>query len=577
MRQPSTALVMRALAVPGLFAGIALAQTATPTARIEGSVTDLAGRGVAQAQVRLVRTADETVVAELTTDGSGAFLWPRAPRAEYSVRASAPGHVAMTTAPTWNAVRTLGLCRLRLPDARTIGGRVRDERGQPLRARVKVYDRTLETTQDEPETTSDADGAFTLTGAPLGPLRLVAHAPAHGVQILDLPLGDDAAQDVVLRRDAGVTLVLQLAGAPANELAGGVCYFFAYDDTGLVALPDGVRRGHADADGRWIVHGLPSSLRYKSFGAFVPGFTPLVADHQAAPPFAEGRIERTLTLSRAAEIELRGQVLDEQGRPLANAPLSLETAEGHRHLTTDGDGRWQTTAREMFGGYWPLRAEPDGWVLDPRPEDRPRLPFRATFRILRSDRDLVLTARPATCIRGQAVTSGGAPAAGALVELVPSQPEANGVVVASALTDAAGNFAFAGEHEAALEHLRVQVRLQDEVGAVDVAPAGERPGDDRVLRVPSLRLQPSVLWTGTLRDAGADGAPLGGAIVVLERRDGDWCSFATEVCARDGSFRFEARRFGEWRVVARLDTRAIASAPVTADGSAITFPLRMPR
>ena len=556
-----------------LFAPLLPAQAAPPTARIDGVVVDLAGNGIVPARVQLVRTTDDTILATTATDGSGAFLLPRVPAERCEVRASADGHVRMRALPTWNAAHSAACCRLQLPDARTLRGRVVDDTGKPLRAAIRAYDSTLETDQDEPEATSDANGDYVLTGVPLGPLRIVVHAEGHALQLLSLPLGGDAAQDVVMQRQEGVTLVVQLTGVPKESLPQAICYFFAYDNGYMALLPDNVRRGHLDAEGRWVVRGLPASLEYRSFGAWVPGMRPVSIEDRAKAPFADNRIERTLAMQPAAEFRLHGVLRDDHDKPMASVPLVIETGDRDARCTTTADGSWSVTVSETLGDFWPLRIDDDRFVVGPRLEDANSPHYRNRHRLLRSDVPATLVALPAASLTGTVTTPGGAPAAGAMVDLLLADPGDYSGVLASVMVGSDGSFTFAREHPDVVGNLRLVARRHDDESTVELSTTAAQ-GAGGILRLPPLVLRPAPRWSGTLRDAG--GQPLGGAVVRLEqqRARGDWSVAYTQVCARAGRFRFAAPSNGQWRVLAGLADGDVESEPLTADGSAHTFDLR---
>lgn len=559
-----------------LIAAALPAQTAAPTARIDGVVVDLAGNAIAPARVQLVRTTDDKVLATTTTDGSGAFVLPRVPADRCVVRASADGHVTMVATPTWNAAHTAGCCRLRLPDARTLRGRIVDDTGKPVRACIRAYDSTLESDQDQPEITSDANGSYVLAGVPLGPLSVVVHAEGHALQLLSVPLGGDATQDVVMPHQTGVTLVVQLTGVPKESLPQAFCYFFAYDNGYMALLPDSVRRGHPDADGRWIVRGLPSRLEYRSFGAWAPDMRPVSIAQTAKAPFADDRIERTFAMQPAAELRLHGTLRDSHGKPMAGVPLVIDTGDRDVRCTTTADGSWQAMVPDSLGDFWPLTIDDDRFVVEPRAEDASAPPYRNRYRVLRSDVAVALVAIPAAQLTGTVTTPNGAPATGAMVDLMLADAGDFRGVLASVMVGNDGSFVFAREHPAVLGTLRLVARRHDDEAAVDV-PATATPGVGGVLRLPPLQLHPAPRWSGTLSDA--DGRPLGGAIVqlALQQPGGDWSVVHSEVCDRAGRFRFAAPKSGEWRVLAGLVGGDAESASTTADGSAHTFELRASR
>lgn len=162
---------------------------------LRGRVVGPSGEGVPAARVA-VRSEFGEVLARGATDADGTFAIGRVPIRSLEVTATAEGK-AVRPQWIWPAVHANAPLTLRMFDAATFEGRVVGAEGEPVAgAQLLVARRDFSALADwEATAVTDADGAFRIAGAPLGPLSVRVAAEGHGVlrQERSLPLRAAAA------------------------------------------------------------------------------------------------------------------------------------------------------------------------------------------------------------------------------------------------------------------------------------------------------------------------------------------------------------------------------------------------
>jgi hypothetical protein len=204
---------------------------AVETRMVGGVVSDPSHAPLAGARVRVLGTSIETLTA-----ADGTFALPGVAAAEVVLDVAAPNRPTTTvTLPADTAIMaiTVGAPTQApvAPTSRTIRGKVIDPASkEPLvAAQIRVVGTQI-------VVFTEADGTFTLEGAPLGPVQLDLSAPERESHVLDVP-ADQARVDVPLALAQGEQIVIE-GRAPVivkQNLANGASVIDGKDLTRVAA------------------------------------------------------------------------------------------------------------------------------------------------------------------------------------------------------------------------------------------------------------------------------------------------------------------------------------------------------
>lgn len=506
-----------------------------PTARLVGSVTDSAGEPVAgaeiivQSQTTVPGAGGRLPVGEVAerrqwSETDGTFVVTDVPAGEASLRAWAEGFVPsppLALVVAADSDEAGGPWHLVLERGGIVEGRVTTARGQAV-AEVVVGD-------GEVEARSDGEGFYRLAGLPLGPVELVTDHPAYprtfasidveaGVRTLDIVLPNGQEVGGVVVDESGQPL----AGARVS-LAGRVL-----DDWRQLETASG-------ADGSFYL------------AAVTEGTYQLSAEHPAKVP-AEPRDLQVgeapiadLRIVLQQGLTVRGQVLGLGFEDLARARVGAEDAAG-RWL--EGrlryDGAFEITA--LSAGDWLLRATTDG----ERREARRRVVLDAERAGQRFD----LEFQGGLVLSGQVLLAG--------EPLPETRLSLSGLDVdteRSAVTTYDGRFQVedlhAGTYRLGLTNRR-QLLVHNQILELD----GDR---ELVVELEAGAVDGQV-------SSAADGQPLDGVLVVLERLLDNAAAAAFIVTGgtdTDGRFELPRVPAGAYRLAARKDGFAVEERTLT--------------
>ncbi|MBK7875611.1 MAG: sigma-70 family RNA polymerase sigma factor [Planctomycetes bacterium] len=199
---------------------------AVASATIEARFVDETGRAIAGVELASARGPDhERARAESGADGRTSLVFElRADTSELVLRAAAPGWASRSARITARRGETAYLGTLTLVRGGDVAGRVVDALGAPVvgarvgLVRPDVPEAELEHASVDDDTScsvNDSEGAFTLRGAPVGSVRLVAVHPDF-VTTVSRPI-----EVRVLQVSRGVELVLAPT-ADEHRIAGVV-------------------------------------------------------------------------------------------------------------------------------------------------------------------------------------------------------------------------------------------------------------------------------------------------------------------------------------------------------------------
>ena len=485
-------------------------------ARLEGRVTDQRGEPMPAAEVWVAPYAErERVVARTRCDGDGVFLLPRVPvDGPWLLCATSDGKA--TTAQYVG--RTWGPSQVRLHDAATVTGFVRDAAGIPVPGapvRASLF-ATRAYLGAGDETTTDANGAFALKKVPIGPVVFRAIVPG-GMAFANLLLPGDGAVDVVFDKKPTKQLQVEVTGVDPARLRG--VRFEVRPDRMPQSLPAPWARPALDEKGRCALVGIPNEPLVVSFDA--PG---LVFEPREVSLVGPGPHHVTVKATASdSDTQLwHGVLCNDKGDPLPGVDLLLRDPSRDAAIrATTGKG-----GIVRFACPWPsgtncwIAVDDERFVLDqPR-----RLMMPSTWN-QHEDRfypgtTLRLRAIAACSIRGRIVRADGTPVmlATAEVQSWSAKRHPNWAGLASATTDRDGQFAITGLH-ASDDPLRIAV--QDEAGAGATAEFALANAGTHFV-APDLRLTPMPGIGVWLRecDPANHNIPTGGVVEVLTDRHG---------------------------------------------------------
>jgi hypothetical protein len=318
------------------------------------------------------------------------------------------------------------------------------------------------------ETSTAADGTFTLEGLPEGPVDLWALGAQGAAMRPGIPAGSES-----------VELVLEDSGLLEGTVRGDGAPLAGVRVTALSTLRTRFFDATTDADGRYRIGPLPRGLYGLLFAK--DGWRPEVLPRD----YVERRVEKNQTLQRPRT--LTGRVLSPSGSPAPGVPVRVGPGEelpgdGSRTVATDAQGRFTlvltperhtlTVSREGQSAL--ARVEPG---TQPPPE-------------------VVLKLGSALQAHGRVLDDARRPVAGARVKLLPL---AYNDGLGEAVTDAEGRYTL-GPVEPGTWRFNVEVPgYQDVEDAKHALTAGMGPLDFTLARVPTVE--------GRLTDASGQPLP----------------------------------------------------------------------
>lgn len=510
-------LRVRIVSVLGMLAGMcspALVGQAAPRpgATILGRVLGQDGEPVRAATVWVTAWNDDTRVLQRgRTDGEGMFVCRRVPGPNCRVHAHGLGTTTATADVTDLRADRTTAAELRVWDARTLRGRVVDERGRAIAGASLVATKDFAVPPLRVDGTTDRDGAFELAGVPIGDVALRAFAPAFGFQDHTFHDWIDERADLVVKRDSA-RLEMRLVDAPAAVCAATNPRVLAVPP-GSFALPLAIERPRFDADGVCILEGLP--IAEWNVALENPDQTFLRSSVRALRGPAPEPLRFQAVNGR--ELAVTGQVVLGD-KPLAWHPLLLhETANKSPTplvTWTDGDGWFEFTTRASAACCFDL--DDERYAFAQAKVRGMRGAWDVGYSGLHEEcalaKELQLVAEPAAFVRGRVVDATGAPVPNAPVELQQSVARTVRAPVgdvtwrtfACAVSDVRGAFAIGGLSPTTLP-VRLHAAGATRSGSTDPFQVGGP--------VPVLRVGAPGRVEGWLTDA--DGEPRIGVRVSL--------------------------------------------------------------
>jgi len=325
---------------------------AAKRARLEGRVRGPAGAALAGAIVHL--DPDDGEPTTIVAGGDGAFVVDDLEPGAYTISASAPGYVPDVEREV--SMRGGETTRVELSLERggvTLRGTVSDASVGPIAGAVVAaapYDGVFGQRRDGGAAITDVEGRYTLTLAP-GAYRVRA---AHGEYV-----GAGARVEL---RDAEVVQDFRL-------VPGGVIEGVVKDEVtgqpvaGATVMVERERGGRSWAEGRSVV-----TVESDATGAFrAPGLLPGTLRLRAEVE-RDGRLTREPVLvplgvaEQTANVEVfvgaapyvAGRVVDDEGKPVADAMVIAIGKQDLSSVDTDADGNFRFVG--LAPGTWQLSA-----------------------------------------------------------------------------------------------------------------------------------------------------------------------------------------------------------------------------
>ncbi|MCA8971430.1 MAG: carboxypeptidase regulatory-like domain-containing protein [Planctomycetes bacterium] len=406
-----------------------------------GRVVDPAEGAIADAELRLIDSATQNVIASARTRDSGAFALDVSAVDERTTLVVMAKDFAERRLSSDELQRTGTLLRLR--PAATMTGRVTDGQKRPIAgASIVVAFETQNGSEEDFRWTASTDGQgnFEVAGVPLGTFHVAIGA--EGYRYLDAPTiwSGKTRCDFVLETGEQAPYSVVVRDLDGRPLAGCEVRVHTFPQRGFAApLPPRLARGVTDANGTWSARG-PEALDYR-ITVHREGYQESI---EQSVSLGQRVRERTFTMRPLEELPLRGHVVDADGKALSELVVHVFDKED-RHIgtaKTDEKGAFETTTKSL------------------RLEDRFRFalpamphalgPLRLPSHRYDPERDYVLEVRPTAAIRGRAFGADGSPAAHQIVWLCTQLANARPLVDSGwqpwfwVMTDRRGNFEFVG-------------------------------------------------------------------------------------------------------------------------------------
>lgn len=493
-----------------------------PAGTIVGLVVDAGGRPVPAAHLK-ARAMETKAYApsfpyEADASAEGRFSIEDLPAGRYLVIGSAPGSLsAPRKNVTVDAGQTTDVGRLVLEAGGTIRGSVTDASGRPLPGsgvRLQSPGDRFRRIQELPESTTDVDGRFELTGVPPGRAVVLASHPGYAE-------GHSAALDVDPEAGPAETQVVLTEG---GRIEGRVHHRDGTGVGGLVvrALPlEGPSRFQLQSgpvtapDGSFVIEHLPAGHYHVAILAGTAGYLRSTESRQVE--VADGA---TTPLDFSLQDVLVSGHLTRGGAPLAGARIRLRPTTGNVTIMMSGNvgspasGPTRMEALAADDGLYTLIADgPGSYLVTVSTADQKLALPRRTVTIPDTDTDTLDLDFSGAALAGMVVDAQtGEPLTDAFVYAARAGKERS--LGANAQTEADGRFRF--ELAPAEYELRIEAdgyastRRQVTLGEAGLA-------DLRIALAHGFEIRGRVLDDtghpvgGVAVDAARSGNPSGGA------------------------------------------------------------------
>lgn len=244
------------------------------------------------------------------------------------------------------AVRSLSLSlgenhvELMLGRGLTLSGQVVDRDGAPLKG-AKLEVEEVPGAPPSKSAVSLADGSFRLTGLEPGHLALTARLERFAPARLEVELGEQPIEGVVVRLERGAVIQGRLLGLNASELGRAEVIAFAPDR--------GIYTGKTEPGGRYRIEGLAAG-EWTVVAAVAPG------DRQARGSVRLDAGEEELDLDFGGGLRLTGR-LRVDAQPLAGVEVTLLglAGQGPAETLTGPSGEFELSG--LAAGAYRLRFE----------------------------------------------------------------------------------------------------------------------------------------------------------------------------------------------------------------------------
>jgi protocatechuate 3,4-dioxygenase beta subunit len=339
-----------------------------PGAALRGQVSDPAGRPVGGAAVAIVPHEDgdrfdfffdtatgETKIAT-QTGADGRFVLSEIAADRVDIRVSREGFLPVSLLD--RPVPAPAPLAITLTPAGRLSGRVVDERGKPVPAVLL----SLEGEGFDASASSDPEGRFAFPVVPAGHPTVRAllrgYLPSF-LGPLDVVAGRElSGLEIVLERGASIegrVVAPDGSGAPGAQVSTPLAAALLHHRR------DGEIRVEADADGRYLLSGLPPGPR--SITADRRGFARAVGSLDVRPG------ANHLDLQLGEGFAVTGRVFGDDGEPLPGVEVALVARDAEatlRQAVSDESGAFGFAG--VDAGPYLLRAQKEGWASPvPRP------------------------------------------------------------------------------------------------------------------------------------------------------------------------------------------------------------------
>lgn len=525
------------------LSGIAVDERGAPVsgAKIRAS-RDRGGR-----RVSILSPKARDVIATTSSDAQGRFQLAGLSPGKLGLEVSADGYLEKLVPflDLTGCTTPVELGKIVLVAGIEVSGQVTDRQGRPLEG-VDVSGRAVVPESPSRWTTTSPEGRFSLRGlAPGHPITLGArHDGYFMAEAITVEPPFDAQVTLVLDRISDLPRVVGHTLDPQGHPVAGATILVPQSRiaVGFDGSPRFERStSESDAEGRFVLQGVTAESF--TIAATAEGFQDAeveVEDHRPGS-------EVDLTLHPAASVE--GTVLDAQGRPVADADISLvvkSQGEHFRSATSGDDGRYHL----------------DG--LPPGPQSIELKRFDNGCRT--AVRDVVLepgknlldfALEPGSVVTGSVRDEEGRPVAGAEVELHPAGT--GGVPALTALTGDEGTFGF---QEVPRGPYSVEIHKEDFPfvrldGRVRVPTAGTEVSGIEIVLPHGGSIAGSVHGLTEAEISRLTLTAIDPAYIVYQ---------VLALLEADGSFQIPGLRPGRWGVLAELDRRSIYDIAVVRSG-----------
>ena len=279
-----------------------------------------------------------------TTDDNGNYVFRDLQGGSYVVSASTQSSVTAAQTVTVAADSETSASPL-VAGTFTLNGTVLDPLGQPVASATGFLAPTSGGSVQE--TTTAADGAFSLGNLAAGPYSVLIQATGFALQTQNIALTGSANQDFTLLRGASVSGNVSASGQAAVSQA---TVLFLNPTTGQ---PLGA--SSTDANGNYSVPNLaagPTTSRFSAAGFQEQELTDYVVDGSG----------QTLNIAlQPTSTSLGGTVTDNRDVPIMGATVAVLNANGETVFATltDVNGGWSTD--QLAPGNYTLQVTQNGY------------------------------------------------------------------------------------------------------------------------------------------------------------------------------------------------------------------------